>query len=651
MCTICQTFRPFDPDCPYSFGSGTGGTSNTAPTYALDEVADFIATDYWNSTGGPRSFDVSPGGTLTYDVSKLTANAQFLAREAFDAWSDVTGIVFVEVTGGGADIDFDDEDTGAYASYSYAGGTILSADINVAKDWAGGGGNIDGYHFQTYLHEIGHVLGLGHGGFYNGSATYGVDNTYANDSWQMTLMSYFSQTENSTVNASFAYTITPMMADILAVQEIYGTPSTRTGDTVYGENANSGTYIDTWLSYTAPVALTIHDSGGSDTIDLGSQSFSQRIDLTPESFSDVQGLIGNLGIARGTLIENVVTGSGNDTVTGNSADNTLTLGGGADDAYGGAGFDTLDGGAGADQLWGGAQADNLWGGGDNDHLWGEAGNDRLTGDGGNDTLDGGIGNDVGWGGAGDDHILAGDGDDRFYGGAGNDTLEGGDGLDQLDGGTGEDHLIGGAGNDVLSGSAGFDTLEGGAGDDLLNGGAQADNLLGGSGADTLDGGQGFDRLFGGDDGDLLRGGLDTDALFGEAGNDTLEGGSGADRLFGGLGNDVLEGGTEDDTLYGNAGFDTLEGGAGSDVLWGGFNADTFVFADGCGADTVMDFAATNLYEVIDFTALTAITDWVDLQANHLTTSGADCVIDAGSGDIITLAGVNIGDLDAGDFLF
>jgi hypothetical protein len=37
---------------------------------------------------------------------------------------------------------------------------------------------IDSYSFQTYVHEIGHALGLGHGGPYNGSASYGLDNLY-----------------------------------------------------------------------------------------------------------------------------------------------------------------------------------------------------------------------------------------------------------------------------------------------------------------------------------------------------------------------------------------------------------------------------------------------------------------------------------------
>lgn len=642
MCTTCMALRPQDPTCPYTAdqtGGATAGGASGGDVWSHDQIADQLTTGYWS--GGPYKFDVAPGGTLTYDISGLTAAGQTLATMALQAWSDVSGIQFL-ATSGSADIVFDDEDSGAYASFFYSGGTIHQAWINVSTSWISGSDTIDSYGFQTYLHEVGHALGLGHAGNYNGGATYGIDNLFANDSWQATVMSYFSQTQNTAVSASFAYAISPMIADIVAIQSLYGTAGVRTGDTVYGRNGNTGTYLDAWLTLGNAVALTIADTGGHDTIDLSGTAIAQRLDLRAEAVSDIDGLTGNLVIARDTVIEAAFTGDGDDTVTGNGGDNTISLGAGSDLAHGAEGadliegddgFDWLDGGAGADALFGGAQADNLWGGSGDDSLYGEEGNDRLFGGIGDDTGEGGSGDDVFFGEAGRDLGRGGAGDDRLYGGGDADTLEGGDGNDLLDGGFQEDRLIGGLGDDTLEGGAGFDWLEGGDGRDVLRGGAQADNLFGGAGDDTLEGEGGADRLFG------------------EDGNDRITGGGQFDRIWGGEGNDLIDGAGGGDALRGGAGFDTILGGAGDDTLRGDFNADIFVFRDGDGSDVIEDFDASNGFEKIDLTGLSAITDFADLAANHLSQDGPDAIITSGTGEVIRLTGVAMGDLDETDFLF
>ncbi|MBC6437848.1 MAG: calcium-binding protein, partial [Rhodobacteraceae bacterium] len=73
------------------------------------------------------------------------------------------------------------------------------------------------------------------------------------------------------------------------------------------------------------------------------------------------------------------------------------------------------------------------------------------------------------------------------------------------------------------------------------------------------------------------------------GDDRLQGGSGNDALWGGRGKDVLWGGSGNDTLDGGSGNDRLVGGRGDDRLTGGAGADTFVFYDGHGNDTITDF--------------------------------------------------------------
>jgi Ca2+-binding RTX toxin-like protein len=343
-------------------GTYTIGLETLAPLEAFsnDQIADFLRSGYWTGNGGTaRRFNASEGDTITVNLTALTADGLSLARPALQLWSDLTGILFSEVTGS-AQITFDDNEEGAFANTSYSGGFISTSTVNVGTDWVDTyGARIDGYAFQTYIHEIGHALGLGHGGPYNGSADYGVDASYLNDSWQATVMSYFSQTENTFIDASFAYVISPQVGDILAIADMYGlSSSTRGGDTTYGYNSTAGNVIYDASAFTRPLTYTIYDTGGTDLLDFSQYSLAQTLDLRPEYYSSVLGETGNIGIARGTFIENATTGAGNDTLIGNSADNVLTGNAGNDRFYSSGGADTMNGGNGTDTaVFSGASGD------------------------------------------------------------------------------------------------------------------------------------------------------------------------------------------------------------------------------------------------------------------------------------------------------
>ena len=324
-------------------GGGVQLEVQLAPFGTIDQIASELTTGFWDSN--THHWPVASGGTLTVDIETLTPTEQTLARAALQEWSDVIGVHFQEVPAG-AQIVFDDSEGSsgpiAATDAQWAGGLMNSARVQISTSWLSYyGTSLNSYSFQTYLHEIGHALGLGHPGNYNETGTYNRDAVFENDSWATSVMSYFDQGESYYFeNRQFTIlnAVTPMQADIVAAQSLYGIPTTtRPGDTIYGFNSTAGAIFDPTLNQ--DVAYTIFDSGGIDTLDFSRGGAAQLINLNAETFSNVNGYTGNLAIARGTAIENAIGGGGADTIIGNSADNILT---------GNHGPDTLTGGLGSD---------------------------------------------------------------------------------------------------------------------------------------------------------------------------------------------------------------------------------------------------------------------------------------------------------------
>lgn len=237
---------------------------------------------------------------------------------------------------------------------------------------------------QAVLHEIGHALGLKHG---QESSVFGAMSADHLDI-EFSLMNYpnyIGSMEGFGTASTSAQTF--MMYDIAALQYMYGADFSQVDEThTYTWSATTGAQFIDDQSQGTPVDnhifQTIWTAGATVTYDLSNFAQDQVDDMNPggwmsfsaDQLADLnafapskpageifaQGNIYNSLLYDGdtrSLIVNLVTGSGNDTVTGNVADNEIHSGDGNDSVSGGDGNDLLDSGPGIDHLAGGVGSD------------------------------------------------------------------------------------------------------------------------------------------------------------------------------------------------------------------------------------------------------------------------------------------------------
>ena len=518
-----------------------------------------------------------------------------------------------------------------------------------------------GFSFVTLIHEFGHGMGLAHphdtgGGssVMQGVQTNGVPGddggagAFDLNQGVYTMMSYNDGWEKSpygqaeTNNEGYGWLGSLMALDIAVIQDKYGVNEDwATGnDTYVLKDVNEwGVYIDSATGQPATHDATnqlttrdgyyqgestryssIWDAGGNDSI-VYYGARDANIDLRAATLqyeyggggwmSYATGIFGGFTIANGAVIENAVSGSGNDVLIGNAAANFLDGGAGNDiimvDSTGDVVVELAN--EGRDAVY--ARGDYALAAGTYVEVLSavsQSATDPLS-------L------------AGNELV------NEIYGNAGANFLDGGGAADYLRGFGGNDRYVvdniydfvaegaGEGGRDVVYARANYVLTAGSeievltaysqdaASSIQLTGNAFANELYGDAGGNFLDGSGGADYLrgFGGNDsyvvdnaGDFVAEGA------GEGGRDivyaaatySLSAGSEVEVLSAastaGTGALNLTGNAFSNEIYGNAGVNTINGGAGADYLMGFAGNDIFAFTTALGGgnvDAILDFAA------------------------------------------------------------
>ena len=352
--------------------------SSTSLSAADDQdISGLLQGSAWNATSLTFSFPTSSdqyGTQATYGdndpfngFSALDSaghsGQQAEAARALNLISSYTNLTFTQIT----------ETTTTHATIRFANTAPSSISTGTSEAYypstniAGGDifyggtgenprmGNFDSG--QAILHELGHALGLKHG---QDNFEYGTMNADRLDI-EFSLMNYpnYIGSNDGFATASTS-SQTYMMYDIAALQYMYGANFNMSGqNNTYSWSASTGEEFVNGASQGRPVDNhifeTIWDGGSVSTYDLSNFSQSQVDDMRPgywmlfsssqladlnanaaskpsgEIFAraDIYNALEYNGDAR-SLIDNIITGSGNDTITENAANNTINGGAGTD---------------------------------------------------------------------------------------------------------------------------------------------------------------------------------------------------------------------------------------------------------------------------------------------------------------------------------
>ena len=277
-----------------------------------------------------------------------------VANIKFAEAADATSANFVITRGNdGAFARFPDQDLSVIGAGTLAApastGSLISMDTN-ALDFGPIGQDLEargGFPLSTVVHEIGHIIGLGHGGLYNGDVNAdGIPvQPLRHKLWTTCLTSRPCSSRRSSSISTLSPAPTgdrtstpdgtgPRAAHADGARHPGGPAALRRGDQRSAGNPAARSSASTPTSRAISAGSTISPSTSirssrcgaaarGNTLDLSGFSSDSTINLAPGTFSSAAGLTNNIGIAFGTVIETAIGGGGNDTLLGNDLHNIL----------------------------------------------------------------------------------------------------------------------------------------------------------------------------------------------------------------------------------------------------------------------------------------------------------------------------------------
>ena len=521
----------------YAYGAPFGN-----PFTASLGAADILITDgaTYNTTLRSIEWIGGTSGNDTFNSGAVARSLTLNGEGGTDTLSFATETTSVTASLGSIASGYQGSATGAFGNYSLWYEQI--------ENLTGGSGNdtLTGTGFDTYSNGNNVIIGGGGNDIIRGLG--------GNDTIDGGL---------GTDTATFSEAVGNISVNLGAMTVSYTDPNNHGSSSTLTsiETIVTGSGNDYFTVGGVGQTLTLDAGTGTDTIDFSSQNVALTADMT----STATGNFGTYTFTNNSF-ENLLSGSGSDTITGTAVANII---------FGGNGTDTINAGSGDDYV---DDSNTTFASNNSNVINLAGGDDTVAVNVATNTLDGGTGTDTlrydsfAFGNFTLGHDVSSNLTFTLNANSTAGTVTDGVHTDTF---TSFEVFVGGGGNDLFVGGTGNDTFYGQNGNDIFRGGAGNDTFFGGNGIDTAD----YSTAAAGVTANLQTGITSND---GDGGTDTF---NGIENLNGSSFNDTLTGDNSINVLNGGDGNDTLIGGGGNDTLNGGNGYDTISYTTETNAIT------------------------------------------------------------------